>query len=111
MSNKEKFLHLVSAEQTNTEEKNRLLIENRSMLRESQNIAKKILFKLDELDWTQKDLAVRMDVSPQQISKLLSGKENMSIKTLVKLQEILNIPVLASYYETKSAKHKKEKVI
>ncbi|MCC8117563.1 MAG: helix-turn-helix domain-containing protein [Bacteroidales bacterium] len=36
------------------------------------------------------DLAAAMGVSSAQISKLLSGKENMSLKTIDKLQEIFD---------------------
>ena len=40
-----------------------------------------------------------MHVTPQQISKIVSGKENLTIETQIKLQNILNIPILASFYE------------
>ena len=43
MSNIEKFTALVSSEKTNTIAKNRERIKNRAMLRESQNIALKVL--------------------------------------------------------------------
>jgi len=33
------------------------------------------------------------------ISKIVSGRENMTISTLVRLQQILDIPILASYFE------------
>jgi transcriptional regulator with XRE-family HTH domain len=59
--------------------------------------------KLEELGWSQKDLAREMGVSPQQITKVVSGKENLTIETQIKLQNVLNIPVLASYYENKMA--------
>jgi transcriptional regulator with XRE-family HTH domain len=103
MTNKEKFLQLVSGEDTKTlaEVSNR--IKNRAMLRESQQIALKVLLKLDDLGWSQKDLAKEMGVSPQQISKIVSGKENLTIETQIKLQTILDIPILASYYEQKTA--------
>lgn len=104
MTNKEKFLALVSEEDSKTLEEVRKRIRNRAMLRESQQIAFKILFKLDDLGWTQKDLAEKMEVSPQQISKIVSGKENLTIETQIKLQNILDIPVLASYYEQKAEK-------
>lgn len=104
MTNKEKFLALVSKEDSGTLERNRERIRNRAMLRESQQIALKVLLKLDDLGWTQKDLAEKMEVSPQQISKIVSGKENLTIETQIKLQNILDIPVLASYYEKKAEK-------
>jgi len=68
------------------------------MLRESQQIAIKVLMKLDELGWSQKDLANAMEVSPRQTTKIVSGEENLTISTQIKLQNILDIPVLASYY-------------
>lgn len=48
MTNKENFKALVSKETTNTVERNRARIKNRSRLRESQQIALKVLNKLDE---------------------------------------------------------------
>jgi len=101
MTNKEKFLSLVSKEQPNTLEKNAERIRNRAMLRESQQIAIKVLKRLDELNWTQKDLASAMEVTPQQVNKIVKGQENLTLETQCKLQAILNIPILASYYEAK----------
>lgn len=101
MTNKEKFLQLVSEEDTKTLAEVKKRIKNRAMLRESQQIALKVLLKLDDLGWSQKDLAKAMGVSPQQITKIVSGKENLTIETQIKLQNILDIPVLASYYENK----------
>jgi transcriptional regulator with XRE-family HTH domain len=101
MTNKEKFLALVSKEDTKTLADVKLRIKNRAMLRESQKIAIKVLIKLDELKWSQKDLATAMGIKPQQVTRILSGKENLTIDTQIKLQNILNIPVLASFYENK----------
>lgn len=100
MTNKEKFMALVSEEPTNALEKNRARIKQRAFLRESQRIALKVLKKLDELGWSQRDLARELEVSPQQITKIVSGKENLTLETQVKLQRVLNIPILAAYYET-----------
>ena len=101
MTNKEKFLALVSKEETNSLERNRERIKNRALLRESQKIAVKVLHKLDELGWKQKDLAREMGVTPQQITKIVRGKENLGLATQIKLQTILDIPILASYYDDK----------
>ena len=101
MTNKEKFLQLVSQEDTKTLEDNQRRIKNRFWLIESQQIALKVLMKLDDLGWSQKDLANAMEVTPQQVTKIVSGKENLTIETQIKLQNILDIPILASYYENK----------
>jgi len=101
MTNKDKFNQLVSGEDNRTLADVNKRIKNRAMLRESQQIALKVLMKLDEFGWSQKDLAKAMEVTPQQITKIVSGKENLTIETQIKLQHILDIPVLASYYENK----------
>ena len=100
MSNKENFLKLVSYEKTPTVESVKERMRNRDMLHESKQIALKVLVKLDEVGWSQKDLANKMGVSPQQINKIVSGKENLTLETLVKLQNLLNIPLLATYNES-----------
>ena len=74
------------------------------MLRESQNIAMKVLDKLDEIGWSQRKLAIEMGVSPQQITKIVKGQENLTLETQIKLQNILNIPILASFYEVEETK-------
>lgn len=103
MTNKDKFLLLVSEENTEILKRNKERIKNRPMLRQSQNIAIKVLMKLDELGWSQKNLATKMEVSPQQVNKIVSGKENLTLETQEKLQRILDVPILASYYENKEA--------
>jgi transcriptional regulator with XRE-family HTH domain len=104
MSNKEKFIALVSPETTNTVAKNRDRIKNRAMLRESQNIALKVLDKLEEIRWSQRKLAKEMGVTPQQITKIVKGQENLTLETQIKLQTILKIPILASYYDSAEEK-------
>lgn len=96
---RERFLELVSKEPDDTAEKNRERIRNRAMYRASRDIAFKVLTRLDELGWTQKHLAEKMNVTPQYVNKIVRGKENFTLETLVKLQQILDIPILASYYE------------
>lgn len=99
MKTKEKFLALVTDEKTESLRKNRMRIENRAMHRESQLIAMKVLKKLDELEWTQKDLANALKISPQQVNKIVKGRENLTLETQKKLQDVLDIPILATYYE------------
>ena len=102
MTNKEKFLALVSEEDLETMVCIKERVQNREMLHESQQIALKVLMKLNELSWSQKDLAKAMNIAPLAISKILSGKENLTIENQIKLQNILDVPILASYYENKT---------
>lgn len=95
--NKELFLTLVSEANRETEDGILYREEHREWLRESKRIALKVLIALKTKGMTQKELSVQMGVSPQYISKLVRGNENFTLETLVKLQRILQIPLLASY--------------
>jgi transcriptional regulator with XRE-family HTH domain len=101
MKKKEQLKSLVSNEKPNTVSRNKERISSRARLRESQQIALKVLTKLDEIGWSQKKLAEEMGVSPQQITKIVKGSENFTLETQIKIQEILDIPILATYYERK----------
>ena len=72
---------------------------NKSWLRYSQFIAIKMLEKMNELGLTQKALAERMDCSQQYISKVLRGQENLSIETICKIEDALNIELLPKVVE------------
>lgn len=63
--------------------------ENKDWLEVSAKIALRILKRLDELGMSQKDLAEKLDVSPQCVSKYVKGRENFSIKTLCSLEKVL----------------------
>lgn len=104
MKNIEKFNNLVSHTDENivSEAKNR--IENYYWQKEAKMIAFKIHTRLKEKGITQKKLAEKMQVSPQQINKWVSGNEKFSLDTMIKIQQILDIPLLASYYENNSQK-------
>lgn len=104
MSKNKKFLQLVDSFDEQASKKNKERIFNRKSLRASQDIAFKILERLEELGWNQKKLAIELDSSPQYISKLLKGRENLGLQTIIKLQEVLNIGILASYYEQQQPK-------
>lgn len=99
MTNKEKFLALVSEDTNNTLDYLKDRVEKRAQLRESNRIAWKVIDRLETLGWTQKMLAEKMNVSPQQVNKIVKGQENLTLSTQVKLQEILNVPILATFYE------------
>lgn len=64
---------------------------NRAWLRKSQSIALHILNTLDEKGMQQKELANLMDVSPQQISKIVKGQQNLTLETISKLEKVLGI--------------------
>lgn len=72
--------------------------ENRGWLRHSQYIAVMVLRKLRELGLTQKELAERLGCSQQYVSKIVKGKENLSLETITKLEEALGLSFFSSSY-------------
>ena len=65
--------------------------ENRAWLNASAFVSIQIFDALDKLGWNQKKLAEIMGVSPQRVSKILSGKENLTIQTIKELNNALKI--------------------
>ena len=53
-----------------------------------------MLDKMEADGITQKQLAERMDCSQQYISKILKGRENLSLETLAKIECALGITVM-----------------
>ncbi len=68
--------------------------DNWSWLQHSQKIAVKVLLQMKQKGLTQKVLAERMGCTQQYVSKILKGKENMSLDTLSKLENALGITII-----------------
>lgn len=79
--------------------------DNKTWLRRSQAISLAILRRLRELKITQKDLAERMKVSPQQINKWVKGTENFRLETISKLEEALQFELIDIVGTAKVNKH------
>lgn len=69
-------------------------LKNKTWLRYSQLIAMKMLDKMEQLGMTQKALAERMGCTQQYVSKILRGKENLSLETLSKIEEALELQLV-----------------
>lgn len=72
---------------------------NRSWLHYSQQIAMMMLNKMEALNLTQKALAERMGCSQQYVSKILKGRENLSIETMCKIEDALQLEFLPQVAE------------
>jgi len=95
MTNKEKFLALVSEQDSSVLEQIKWRRENRSWLNRSQAVALKVLRTLREKGLSQKDLAEKLSVSPQQVNKWVKGNENFTFETIAKLESALNIELMS----------------
>jgi len=61
--------------------------ENREWLAISERLALKLRRILRTEGISQNELAKRMEVTPAQVTKILSGKENLGLKTISKIEE------------------------
>jgi antitoxin component HigA of HigAB toxin-antitoxin module len=97
---KEKTLEFLEAHKSETPSKWREEAEwrrdNASWLRHSQHIAVTVLLKMKELNLTQKALAERINCTQQYVSKILKGKENLSLDIISRLESALQIKILLS---------------
>lgn len=92
MTNKEKFLLLVSGHCSRTMIENSYRIKNRRALRMAQHIALRVLFKMDELNITAKELAPLLGFTKPKTKKILQGKNiNLDLKSIAKIEEVLGI--------------------
>lgn len=66
----------------------------RGWLKYSRKIAIKAAMAMKRQNLSRQDVADRMGCSPQYISRLLKGEENLSLETICKLEDALNIPIL-----------------
>ena len=60
----------------------------------SQAIAATMSNRMEELGMTQRVLAEKMNCTQQYVSKVLKGRENLSLETLCKIESALDIRIL-----------------
>jgi transcriptional regulator with XRE-family HTH domain len=70
-------------------------IENHSWLRDSSNIARRILAAIEDKEgMNQKTLAKDVGVTFQYISKVVQGQQNLSLKTIRKIANVLGVELI-----------------
>lgn len=79
---------------SNWREEAEFRIKNRRWLRYSQAIALTVLNKMDESGLTQKALAEKMGCSQQYVSRIVKGGENLSLETISKIEEALDLDLI-----------------
>ncbi len=90
-----KFTDIVSKDKVSGfESAARRDMANRSWLDKSLEIAILVLTRLKELNWTQAKLAEEMKVSPQYISKIVKGRENLTLETIGLIEAVLGVKLI-----------------
>ncbi len=93
-TSKKEFEKLLSSP---IEEKWREVVEfrkaNSGWLNLSADIALKVMDEMDKQGIKGTELASRLGVSPQQVSKILKGRENLKLETIAKLNQALGVKI------------------
>ena len=76
------------------EEEKRRQAKAEGWLQYSRKIAIKLALAMKQQNLSRQDVADRMGCSPQYVSRLLKGEENLSLETICKLEDALNIAIL-----------------
>jgi ribosome-binding protein aMBF1 (putative translation factor) len=92
---KEKLSTLASDQLSDWKAKAKYRRDNREWLKKSAAIAIRILGALKAQNISQRDLAERMNISPQQISKIVKGQENLTLETISNLEIALGIQIIS----------------
>lgn len=108
-NNLDNFLKLVSKEPASDKIVKDILFyeENKEWLDRSANIAIKILNTLrhnrkeNRFPNTQKDLAELMNITPQQVNKMVKGTENLTLETISRVEKALDIQLIDIHNEPK----------
>lgn len=77
-------------------EKTRERVKNKRWLTYSSQIARRILAEIKEnQDLNQKKIAAALGVTPQYISQILKGEENLSLETIAKISAALGVELIS----------------
>lgn len=88
------FKKLVTCQDSPWVETTKWRSENKDWLQKSVAIALKVLRTLRERGLSQKDLAERLSISAQKVSKILKGNENLALENITKLENVMEIKLI-----------------
>ena len=81
---------------------------NNSWMWMSRMIALLSRARMEELNLTQQQLAERIDCTQQNISAILSGKTNLTLDTIARLEEALHFSLIREGLEARITAEKKD---
>ena len=95
MTMKEKLEAISSDEKSDWVSRAKEKLANTGARRNARKLALRVLALLEEKAMSQTELAEKMGVSRQQVSKIVKGKENFTFETVDKLEEALGVTLLS----------------
>ncbi|SHM41020.1 helix-turn-helix domain-containing protein [Flavobacterium xanthum] len=90
----DKFEKLVSDKPSSFLSKLAYYKANKKWIDQSSKVAINVLEALSQKGLSQKDLAKKMNVSAQQVNKIIKGKQNLTFETISKLETALEISLI-----------------
>jgi len=90
-TNKSKLKKLITENNSSWYKNASERFENKDWILKSSLIALKILRTIKARGISQLQLADSLNVSPQQVSKILKGQENLTLKTIDNIEKVLKI--------------------
>lgn len=82
---------------------------NRRNISRAQKFALELLEYMELNNIKQKDLAFKMNVSPQQVNKILRAKSNITFETLDKIADALGVSISSPKIEVKTQLYSKDR--
>ena len=79
--------------------KAKILPENRIFVKKNLEISEQVTALLKEKNWSQKELATRLGKSESEVSKLLSGLHNLTLKSISKMETELGSDIIVTPLE------------
>ena len=73
----------------------------------ARKVAIRVLVILDERGMSQAELAEKMGVSRQQVTKIVKGQENFTFETIDKLEKALGVTLITVVFPEKSPENDK----
>ncbi|MBK7668037.1 MAG: helix-turn-helix transcriptional regulator [Sphingobacteriaceae bacterium] len=95
MTNKDILKQHLSKKKSTWKEDAKWRKENDFWLETSQRIAIKILLELRNRNISKTEFSFVMGVRPQQVNTILKGRENLTLKTIRKIERVLNIELIS----------------
>lgn len=94
MSQKDKLKKVESPNKSSWIEETGKQLYQTGVRLKTRKIALRVLHVLKEKDLKQFELAEKMDVSHQEITKVVEGQENITLETIDKLEQALSITLI-----------------
>ncbi len=114
MNTKEKIAKIASPVKSNWLQEAKEKLANKEPRKKAWVLGVQVLHALREQGITQTELAGRMGVSRQQVTKIVKGEENFTFETVEKIEKALGVPLVtifesgSSYVESGSSEAKRE---